>query len=161
MGRPSASAVKGIVTSGATPPTGPASRSSVTTAPASLCPRPDEPVQGIEPSTRASRARGARPLVEHIARLAEWQPLGVLTLLADVERLDGPVVAHDTGPDLALGDDVLSGTQGARRLLAVEIAVARADRERRRDRDVRKPLGLERALHQHLARIRRAHALAH
>ena len=58
----------------------------------------------------------------------------VLALLADVERADRAVVAHDPGPHLALVVALR-----ARGVLARQVAVRRADRERRRHRHVRQP----------------------
>lgn len=61
--------------------------------------------------------------------------LGVLALLADVERTDWAEVTHHSGPYLAR---LTAG--GASLMLADEIAVVRADRKCWCDRDVREPV---------------------
>ena len=101
------------------------------------------------------RIRGA--LGEHLA-------LVVLALLADVEGLNRAEVAHDARPHLAglrlrvgVGDRALLAGE----VLAGQVAVDRADREGRRDRDVGDLEGRQRAAHHLLAGLARGHALAH
>ncbi len=103
---------------------------------------------GVAPQPVGGRVALFRPREGAVGdgALAEVEPLGVFALLADVEGLHRAVVAHHSGPHLALGDLVVSRAQRARGLLAVEVAVAGADRERGRDGDVRQARGLERAL---------------
>ena len=96
--------------------------------------------------------------------LGEHPPFGVLPLLADVEGLDGPEVAHHPGPHLAF--DRLGVGAGRRaalagQVLAGEVAVHRADREGRGDGDVGGAEGGQAAPHQLPAGAGRGDVLVH
>ena len=88
----------------------------------------------------------------------------VLALLADVEGLDRAEVAHDARPHLAglrLGIRVGGRALVAGEVLAGQVAVDRADREGRRDRDVGDLEGRQRAAHHLLAGLARGDTLTH